>query len=90
MKKKKERVVVRRIFSCGLSCPCHIVSSSQSIYSESSLIFLGRSLGLLALWSQLRLGSGLTPACTCFQRRQLPPKSTAATKIHSLKVIAGI
>ena len=94
-------MVVRRIFSYGLTCPCHVVSSSQSVYSESLLIFLGRSLDLLALWSQLRLGSGLTPACTCFQSPllllllshfspQLPPKSTIATKVHSLKLIAGI
>ena len=33
------------------------------------------------LWGQLRLRSGLTPACTFFQSPQLPPKSTVSGKL---------
>ena len=53
----------------------HTVSTSQSAYSGSPPIFLGRSLDLLWMLSgQLRLWSGLTPAYSCFQSPQLPPK----------------
>ena len=46
----------KRILSCDASCPHHIVSYSQSAYSESPLIHLEVSLGLVwALWGQLLL-----------------------------------
>ena len=63
-----------RIFSCGLICPSSTtVNSTQSAYTERLPICLGKSLHLLwALWSQLKLISGLTPACICFQNHDFP------------------
>ena len=66
------------------------MSSSQAAYSGSPPIFLGISLDLLwSLWGQLRLWYGLTPACTCFQNSQLPPKS-AASNVGTLVVYSDI
>ena len=59
--------------------PHHTASSRQSANLESPPVFLGSSLDLLwVLWSQLRLRSGLTAACSCFQSLQLVPKSTGS------------
>ena len=64
------------IFSCGFSCQCpcpHCEAQLISAYPESPPIPVSRSLDLLwALWGQLRLWLGLTPACTCPQSPQLP------------------
>ena len=68
---------MRRVFLCVLHFPNHTLSMSQSAYSGSPLVFLWRFLDLLWMSrGQLRLISGLTPACTCFQSPQLLPKST--------------
>ena len=68
-----ERVVVRRMSCCVLHCPHHTVNSSQSVYSESAPVFLGRSLDLLwVVCSQLRLRYGFTPVCISFQSPELP------------------
>ena len=85
-------MIIRRIFSCVLSVSVLVptVSSSQVVYSGSPPIFLGISLDLLwSLWDQLRLWYGPTPACTCFQNSQLPPKS-AASNVGTLVVYSDI
>ena len=78
----RERVVVRRQFSCGLSCQFpwpHNELQPKSPFLGHPPIFLGRSLDLLwALWGQLRFWFGLILPCTCFQSPQLPLNSTAS------------
>ena len=57
------------------------VGASPSACPGSPPVFLGRSLDLLwMLCGQLRLRSGLTPACSCFQSPQLPPE------VHRLRL----
>ena len=77
------------VFSCSLGsqCPCpHNEPLLFPAYPGSPPILLCRSLDLLlALWGQLRLWSGLTPACTCLQSPQLPPMS--ATSIVGILVV---
>ena len=83
-------MIVRRIFSYGLSCysPCYLVSSSQSSYSGIPPIFLGRSPDLLwALWGQLRLKPVHTPTCTCFQIPQLPPNATPSSQLWGFNLL---
>lgn len=59
--------------------------SGQFAYSESLLIYLGRSLDLVrVVLSQLRLRSFLVLACTSFS------KSAVSSKGHNLRLIAEI
>ena len=59
----------------------HTLGASPPACSGSPPVFLGRSLDLLwMLCGQLRLRSGLTPACSCFQSPQLPPE------VHRLRL----
>ena len=79
IERERERLVVWRKSSWVLHRPIHTVSTSQSTYPGSPPVFLGRSLDLLwALWGQLWLSPGLTPACACSQSPQLPPESTVS------------
>ena len=53
--------------------------SSQSAFSESPPIFLGKSLDLLlAVWGWLRFRSSLTPVYTCSPKPQLPLEFTVS------------
>lgn len=55
---------------------------SQSAHAKIPPIFLGRSLDLLQLlWGQLRLRSGLTPACSFSKVLNYSPKSTVSGKL---------
>ena len=67
------------------------VRSSQSAHSGSPLILPRSSLDLpWALWGQIRLGSGLTLACTCFQSPPLPLKSTVSNNWGNFIPTRGI
>ena len=61
---------------------CPPLSSPHSEHKAISLLrkysnISRKVLDLLWVrWGHLRLRSGLTPACTCFQSPQSPPRST--------------
>jgi len=77
-KKERESCSKKNVLRCPWLCP----QAPANLPTPKVLQFLGRFLDLLRqLWGQLRLRSGLTPACTFFQSPQLPAKSTVLGKL---------
>ena len=87
-----KKIIVILIFSCGLTCQCpcsHSEAQPIPACPGSPPVLLGRSLDLLwALWGQLRLWPGPTPACTCPQspQPQLQEHSLSIQIFHSCRV----